>query len=110
MPQAVIQKLLEQGQALTGVGGGLAGLGGALPAQLRPLVPQITAGIKDALAAAVAQLFWITLAAGLLALVCTLVLRDTRLRGGQELRREVLEEGVEAPIPAPVAPSGEAAS
>ncbi|MDQ6743040.1 MAG: hypothetical protein M3Z97_09060, partial [Candidatus Dormibacteraeota bacterium] len=84
-------------------------LGSALPAQLRPLLPQIIAGIKDALAAAVAGLFWITLAAGLLALVCTLLLRDTRLRGGQELRREVME-AEEAPIPAPVTPSGEAAS
>jgi EmrB/QacA subfamily drug resistance transporter len=110
IPQSVIQQLLQQGQALTGVGGGLAGLGGSLPAQLKPLVPQIIAGVKDALAAAVAQLFWITLAAGLLALVCTLVLRDTRLRGGQELRREVLDEGAEAPIPAPVTPSGEAVS
>jgi EmrB/QacA subfamily drug resistance transporter len=109
VPKAVIQKLLEQGQALTGVGGGLSALGGALPAQLRPLVPQIIAGVKDALAAAVAQLFWLTLAAGLLALVCTLLLRDARLRGGQELRQEVLE-AAESPIPAPVTPSGEAAS
>jgi hypothetical protein len=110
IPQSVIQQLLQQGQALTGVGGGLAALGGSLPAQLKPLLPQIIAGVKDALAAAVAQLFWITMAAGLLALVCTLVLRDTRLRGGQELRREVLDEGAGAPIPAPVTPSGEAAS
>jgi EmrB/QacA subfamily drug resistance transporter len=109
VPQAVIQTLVAQGQALTGVGGGLSALGSALPAQLRPLLPQIVAGIKDALAAAVAGLFWITLAAGLLALVCTLLLRDTRLRGGQELRREVME-AEEAPIPAPVTPSGEAAS
>jgi EmrB/QacA subfamily drug resistance transporter len=109
VPQAVIQQLLAQGQALTGVGGGLASLGGSLPPQIKPLVPQIIAAVKDALAAAVAQLFWITLAAGLLALVCTLLLRDARLRGGQELRREELE-AAEAPIPAPVAPSGEAAS
>ncbi|HEY4866910.1 MAG TPA: MDR family MFS transporter [Candidatus Dormibacteraeota bacterium] len=109
VPQAVIQQLLQQGQALTGVGGGLSSLGGALPPQIKPLVPQIIAGVKDALAAAIAQLFWITLAAGLLALACTLILRDARLRGGQELRQEVLE-GAEAPIPAPVTPTGEAAS
>jgi hypothetical protein len=106
----VIQKLLAQGQSLTGVGGGLASLGGALPPQLRPLLPQIIAGIKDALAAAVAELFWITFIAGLLALGCTLILHDTRLRGGQELRREslgVTEESVAAPA---AAPSAEAAS
>jgi EmrB/QacA subfamily drug resistance transporter len=109
VPQALIQTLVAQGQALTGVGGGLGALAGALPAQSKPLVPQIIAGIKDALAAAVGGLFWITLGAGLLALGCTLLLRDTRLRGGQELRREVIA-AAEAPVPAPVAPSGEAAS
>jgi EmrB/QacA subfamily drug resistance transporter len=110
VPSAVIQTLLARGQALTGVGSNTAALGRALPPQLQGLVPQIIAGIKEALAAAVAQLFWITLAAGLLALVCTLVLRDTRLRSGQELRREV-RDGGDVALPAPVAAAGpEAAS
>jgi EmrB/QacA subfamily drug resistance transporter len=110
VPSAVIKTLEGQGQALTGVGSNAAILARALPPQLQALVPQILAGIMDALAAAVAQLFWITLAAGLLALVCTLVLRDTRLRGGQELRREAMDAS-QGPLPAPAAAAGpEAAS
>jgi EmrB/QacA subfamily drug resistance transporter len=107
VPAAVVQLLVAQGQALTGVG---SSAGQALPAQLRPLLPQIMAGVKDAIAAAVSELFWITLVAGLLALVCMLMLRDVRLRSGQEMRREALAVG-EAPAPAAVAsPGGEAAS
>jgi EmrB/QacA subfamily drug resistance transporter len=107
VPAAVVQLLVAQGQALTGVG---SSAGQALPAQLRPLLPQIMAGVKDAIAAAVSELFWITLVAGLLALVCMLLLRDVRLRSGQEMRREALAAG-EAPAPAAVAsPGGEAAS
>jgi hypothetical protein len=65
------------------------------------------AGVKDAIAAAVSELFWITLVAGVLALACMLLLRDVRLRSGQEMRREALAAG-EAPAPAPVAlPGGE---
>ena len=40
--------------------------------------------------------------AGVLALVCMLLLRDVRLRSGQEMRREALAGG-EAAAPAPVA-------
>jgi hypothetical protein len=100
LPPTIVHQLVAQGQALTGVGGGSGSLAQALPAQVRPLLPQIQAGIKDALAASVAELFWITIVAGLLALVCTLVLRDVTLRSGQERRRESLD----AEEPAPAAP------
>ncbi|MDQ6789168.1 MAG: MFS transporter [Candidatus Dormibacteraeota bacterium] len=102
LPATVVHQLVAQGQALTGVGGGSGSLAQALPAQLRPLLPQIEAGIQDALAAAVAELFWITIVAGLLALACTLVLRDVTLRSGQDRRRESLT-AEEASAPAPAA-------
>jgi EmrB/QacA subfamily drug resistance transporter len=109
VPSAVIQQLTARGQALTGVGDQSGALSRALPPQLQALVPHIVAGIQDALAAAVAQLFWITLIAGAVGLVCTLLLGDVRLRGGQELRREAMAAG-ELPAAPASAGGAEAAS
>jgi EmrB/QacA subfamily drug resistance transporter len=109
IPQPVIDQLVARTQALTGVGG--AQQVGSLPPQIQPLLPQILAAIKDALSIAIADLFWITIAAGTLAFLCTLFLRDLRLRSGPELREDVLATEP-APAPAPVsapqaAPPGE---
>src|SRR5439155_823044 len=52
VPAAVVQQMVAQGQALTGVAGSA---GQAVPPQLRPLLPQTMAGVEDAVAAAGAQ-------------------------------------------------------
>jgi hypothetical protein len=44
----------------------------------------VIAGANDALALAIADLFWITIVAGALGLVCTLILRDRPLRSAGE--------------------------
>src|ERR1700730_11265264 len=100
LPAPIVHQLVPQGQALAGVGGASGSLAQALPPQVGPLLPQIQAGIKDALAASVAELFCITLVAGLLAPAWALVLRAVTLRSGQERRRESLD----AEEPAPAAP------
>ena len=83
----------KQANALQGVGNLAALLQQVLPAQLRPLVPDIVAAVHEAFTTAVANIFWTTLVAGALALVCTLVLRDVSLRTAEELREEVLAAG-----------------
>ena len=77
-------------------GGGLAALGAAgqlaRSPQLQALASRILTAVKEAETAAIAQLFWLTVAAALAAFLCTLVIREEPLRGGPALRQEQLDE------------------
>jgi EmrB/QacA subfamily drug resistance transporter len=90
VPQGVISQFATGGASnqLTSAGGLSKTLAAALPAELRPLVPQIVTGVHQAVALAVGNLFWLTLAAGAAALLCTLALKEVPLRGGPALREE----------------------
>jgi EmrB/QacA subfamily drug resistance transporter len=105
VPNAAAQQFTDSGAgaALSTVANQSAALATALPAQLRPLIPAIVNSLHQAETAAIAQLFWLSLGAGVAALACTLVIREQPLRGGPSLREEhAANEGAEAP-PVPVA-------
>jgi EmrB/QacA subfamily drug resistance transporter len=103
VPQSLVDQIIKFGGALQGVGNVRGLLEHSLPPQLQPLIPSIIAGINDAFADGVASLFWVAVAAGVLAMVCTLALRDMRLRGAADMRRELSATGE------PPAQAGEAA-
>jgi hypothetical protein len=63
---------------LTGVNLG-AQLAHQLPPQLRPVIPNIVAGIHDAFSLAIGEVFWLTFASGVVALLVVLILPDLRL-------------------------------
>jgi EmrB/QacA subfamily drug resistance transporter len=86
VPQPVIAQLVKLSGALQNVGNGRALLEQALPGPLQALIPKVIAGANNALALSIGDLFWITLAAGALGLICTLILRDRPLRSASELR------------------------
>jgi EmrB/QacA subfamily drug resistance transporter len=84
VPREVVDKLgggSTEG-ALTGVGDLSHLLAAVLPAQLQPLVPKIIQAVHDAESAAIAELFWLTVAAGIAAMLCILFLEEIPLRGG----------------------------
>jgi EmrB/QacA subfamily drug resistance transporter len=89
VPQVLIPRLLPLSGVLQSVGNGRALLEHLFPPAFQPLIPKIIAGANDALALAVADLFWITVISGVLGLACTLVLKDMPLRTARELRAEV---------------------
>jgi len=66
-------------------------LAAALPPAQQGIVPRIVAGVHDAFASSVAELFWLSLAASALALVAIVLVREVPLRGGQ--RGEAGEAG-----------------
>jgi MFS family permease len=86
VPQSLIAQLVKLSGALQNVGNGRALLEQALPGPLQALIPKVIAGADNALALSIGDLFWITLVAGALGLVCTLILRDLPLRTAAELR------------------------
>jgi EmrB/QacA subfamily drug resistance transporter len=92
VPQQLVDQLVKQSNVLQSVGNLAGPLQKVLPAQAQPLIPGIVTGVHEAFTSAVASLFWITLVAGALALVCTLILRDLPLRSATDLRQEVLAE------------------
>src|SRR5215831_16022585 len=81
VPQQLIAPLVKLSGALQNVGNGRALLEQLLQGPLQALIPKVIAGANDALALAIGDLFWITIVAGALGLVCTLILRDRPLRG-----------------------------
>jgi EmrB/QacA subfamily drug resistance transporter len=87
--QGVPDKLAHQFGAHgagSGGSGNLTGVGLAsqlhhtLPPGLQGLIPHIVAGIDDAFAAAIANVFWLTVGAGALAFVATLFVAEVPLR------------------------------
>ncbi|HZU14200.1 MAG TPA: MDR family MFS transporter [Chloroflexota bacterium] len=101
VPPAVIKKFSAHGSAtgqLTGVGL-RAQLAHVLPAPLHSLIPHIVAGVYDAFALAIGQVFWLTVGAGVAAFLAMLVLPDLPLRGrvhGAATAADVIP-GAEAP-------------
>jgi EmrB/QacA subfamily drug resistance transporter len=71
----------RSGGNLTGVGSLGKQVGASLSPQLQALIPRIVTGIHEAVAGAVASLFWLGAGAGTLALVATLLIREVPLRG-----------------------------
>jgi len=76
--------------------GGLASLGAvgqlSQSPQLRALIPRILTAVQQAETAAIAELFWLTVVAGVAGFICTLVIRELPLRSGPALRQEQLED------------------
>ncbi len=81
VPQQVIGQMMKLSGILQNVGNGKAVLQHLLPGSLQTLVPKVITGANNALALSIGDLFWITIFAGALGLICTLILRDLRLRG-----------------------------
>jgi EmrB/QacA subfamily drug resistance transporter len=88
VPQQLIPQLVKLSGALQNVGNGRVLLEQLLPGPLQGLIPKVIAGANNALALAIGDLFWITIVAGALGLVCTLILRDLPLRTAAELLGE----------------------
>lgn len=85
VPARVIQHFEAGGSttgSLTGVGLHTS-LQHSLPPALLHLIPNIIAGVDDAFSLAVGEVFWLTVAAGLVALVASLLLPNVPLRGRQ---------------------------
>ncbi len=98
VPSQVIPQLVKLSEVLQSVGNGRPILERILSGPAQALIPKIIAGANDALALAIGDLFWITVVAGVLGLLCTLMLRDQPLRTATELRAQVAGE-----MPEPVA-------
>jgi hypothetical protein len=81
---------------LTGVGLKVE-LSHALSAPLQPLIPRIVAGVNDAFALAMGQVFWLTFFSSIVALLAVVAIREVPLRGhaaagGEEAMPEILED------------------
>jgi EmrB/QacA subfamily drug resistance transporter len=105
VPQQVVQAFSQAGPQIdfTGVGDLGAAILAGTPAQfqavVKPLLPNIVAGIHEALSVSIASTFWIGIAAALIAAVACLFLRETPMRTTFEM------EDVEPPV----SPAGAAA-
>ena len=86
VPPPLISQLVKLSGALQNVGNGRALLEQILTGPQQALIPKVIAGANNALAFAIADLFWITIVSGVLGLACTLLLRDRPLRSAAELR------------------------
>jgi EmrB/QacA subfamily drug resistance transporter len=83
VPAAAVRHLRGTQGDLTAVGDIGRQVAASLPPSQAALVPRIVAGVHDAFAGAVGELFWLSLAASALALVAVLALREVPLRGGR---------------------------
>lgn len=110
VPQPLIPQLVKLSGALQNVGNGRALLEHVLQGPLQPLVPKVIAGANNALALAIGDLFWVTIVAGLLGLIFTLILRDRPLRSDAELRAATVNPESNGEVAAMSAKASEAAS
>jgi EmrB/QacA subfamily drug resistance transporter len=90
VPTPLIPAVVKLAPALQNVGNGRPLLEHILTGPASALVPRVIAAANEALALAIGDLFWITVAAALLGLVATFVLRDVSLRTAKELRAQAL--------------------
>jgi len=108
VPAAVADRLVSLAS-----NGSLSSLGAASQLGQTPgiqaLVPRILAAARAAETAAIAQLFWLTVVAALVAFACTLLIRELPLRSGPSLRQEQLEELTAAAPGTPAPPAAAAA-
>jgi hypothetical protein len=84
VPALVTANLHGAGGRLQGVGNLLPAVSAALPAPFKYLAPAIVNGIHNAFGLAVGDLFWVSVAAALVALVALVGLRDLPLRHHEE--------------------------
>ena len=87
-----------------------AQLSHTLPASLRPLVPRIVAGVDDAFSIAIANVFWLTFGAGVLALLAVVFITDQPLRQHTALSAEAADAVPGADIPVAESPRGRVAA
>ncbi|HSP65137.1 MAG TPA: MFS transporter, partial [Candidatus Deferrimicrobium sp.] len=99
VPAAVVSHFAQGSGAatnsLTGVGNVSQAISAQLPASATPLVPKITAGIRDDLSASIAGLMWLGAASALIALLITCAMPELPLR-----RTTTAEEEVKHGVPA----------
>jgi EmrB/QacA subfamily drug resistance transporter len=93
VPQPLIPQIVKLGPVLQNVGNGRQLLEHIFVGPLAALIPKIITAANDALALAIGDLFWITVVAGVLGLLCTLALRDLPLRSSQDLRAQEVVAG-----------------
>ena len=79
---------------LTGVGLRIQ-LAHALPASLQSLIPHIVAGVDDAFALALGQVFWLTFFSSVVALLAVIAIREVPLRGHPSGDVETMPEVME---------------
>jgi EmrB/QacA subfamily drug resistance transporter len=100
--------------AAAAASGSLASLGAssqlAASPQLRALIPRILDALHQAETYAIAQLFWLSLAAAAAAFLFTVIIRETPLRSGPALRQEQVEDMVNGRAPDLVEPAAAAAT
>jgi EmrB/QacA subfamily drug resistance transporter len=88
VPQSLIPQLVKLSGVLQNVGNGRAVLEHTLAASLQPLIPRVIAAANNTMALSIGDLFWVTVAAGVLALACSLMLRDIPLPSSASLRSD----------------------
>jgi EmrB/QacA subfamily drug resistance transporter len=102
VPSQVVQHFNAGGAS----GGNLAGVGlaaqlhHALPAQLQALIPHIVAGVHDAFSLAIGDVFWLSVAGGVLALAAFWLVPDLQLRGAASAEAEAADVITGAEVPA----------
>lgn len=72
----------------------------ALPPQMQSIVPKLVAGVHDAFALSIGQVFWLTVASGVVALLAVLAVPDLRLRGRESAESTAADviPGAEEPV------------
>jgi EmrB/QacA subfamily drug resistance transporter len=100
VPQPVVEQFVSNSATLdvTGVGNLAAALQAALPAALQPLIPNIVAGIHEAVSVSIASTFWVGIGAALIAAFLTLFLREVPMRATMEMEPERARPAAEAAI------------
>ena len=101
VPQQAIPQLVKLSEVLQSVGNGRSILEHIFPGPAQPLIPKVIAAANDALSLAIADLFWITVIAGAVGFLFTLMLRDRPLRTAAEMRSEAAGEVVDRVAAAP---------
>jgi len=95
VPPQVIPQLVKLAELLQSVGNGKPVLEHIFQGPAAALIPKIIASANQALALAIGDLFWVTVVAGVLGLMFTLMLRDRPLRSAREMRAEAAGEPVQ---------------
>jgi EmrB/QacA subfamily drug resistance transporter len=108
VPASVVKSFKSAGSGATGnlTGVNLSKqLAASLPPKLHPIIPHIVAGIDNAFSLSVGNIFWLTVASGVLAFVAVVAMPNRRLRGAPSMDTqtadyitgaEVTDEDVEA--------------
>jgi hypothetical protein len=102
VPSQVVQHFNAAGSS----GGNLAGVGLAaqlqhtLPPQFQTVIPRIVAGVHDAFSLAIGDVFWLSVAGGVAALLAFLLVPDLQLRGAASTQATAADVITGADLPA----------